>query len=117
MTDRAPDDRDTEPDYRFTLANERTFLGWIRTALALIAGGVALAQFVPGLGSPALVRVLAVALIAAGGAFSLLAVLRWNTVQRAMRRGDPLPRTALPLSLSIAMAVVTVVVIVIVLKR
>jgi hypothetical protein len=26
-----------EPDPRFTLANERTFLAWIRTALALIA--------------------------------------------------------------------------------
>ena len=36
-----------EPDYRFTLANERTFLAWIRTALALIAGGVALVQLVP----------------------------------------------------------------------
>ena len=32
----------SEPDVRFTLANERTFLAWIRTALALIAGGVAL---------------------------------------------------------------------------
>lgn len=117
MTDRAPNDGETEPDYRFTLANERTFLGWIRTALALIAGGVALVQFVPSLGSPALVRVLAVALIAAGGVFSLLAVLRWNTVQRAMRRGEPLPRTVLPLSLSLAMAVLTVVVVVIVLTR
>lgn len=37
----------TEPDYRFTLANERTFLAWIRTALALIAGGVAVAQLLP----------------------------------------------------------------------
>ena len=35
----------TEPDYRFTLANERTFLAWIRTALALLAGGVLLHQF------------------------------------------------------------------------
>jgi putative membrane protein len=34
----------TEPDYRFTLANERTFLAWIRTALALLAGGVLLHQ-------------------------------------------------------------------------
>jgi hypothetical protein len=33
-----------EPDYRFTFANERTFLAWIRTALALIAGGVAVAS-------------------------------------------------------------------------
>jgi hypothetical protein len=39
-------DDEQEPDYRFTLANERTFLAWIRTALALIAGGVAVAQLV-----------------------------------------------------------------------
>jgi len=31
-----------EPDPRFSLANERTFLAWIRTALALFAAGVAL---------------------------------------------------------------------------
>ena len=35
-----------EPDYRFTLANERTFLAWIRTALGLLAGGVAVRQLV-----------------------------------------------------------------------
>ena len=33
-------------DYRFILANERTFLAWMRTALGLVAGGVALDQFV-----------------------------------------------------------------------
>ena len=38
-----------EPDYRFTLANERTFLAWIRTSLAMMAAGVAVVQFVPGL--------------------------------------------------------------------
>ncbi|NNA69385.1 DUF202 domain-containing protein [Pseudomonas gessardii] len=31
-----------EPDPRFTLANERTFLAWIRTAIALLASGIAL---------------------------------------------------------------------------
>ncbi|MEI2422188.1 DUF202 domain-containing protein, partial [Arthrospira platensis SPKY2] len=30
----------TDPDYRFSLANERTFLSWIRTSLALVAGGL-----------------------------------------------------------------------------
>lgn len=108
---------ESEPDYRFTLANERTFLAWLRTALALIAGGVALAQFVPHLASPATLRALAVALIAAGGVISLLSVLRWTSVQRAMRRGDRLPRTVMPLLLSMAMAVLTVVVVVLVLKN
>ena len=30
-----------EPDIRFTLANERTFLAWVRTAIGLVAAGVA----------------------------------------------------------------------------
>jgi uncharacterized membrane protein YidH (DUF202 family) len=46
-----PTDDEQEPDYRFTLANERTFLAWIRTALALIAGGIAVAQLVPAFGT------------------------------------------------------------------
>lgn len=37
---------DVEPDYRFTLANERTFLAWQRTALGLLAAAVALVQLV-----------------------------------------------------------------------
>ena len=41
-----------EPDYRFTLANERTFLAWIRTSLALLGGGIALLQFVPRFSVP-----------------------------------------------------------------
>ncbi len=35
------------PDLRFVLANERTFLAWTRTALALIGAGLALTQL-PG---------------------------------------------------------------------
>ena len=29
-----------EPDYRFTLANERTYLAYLRTSLACYAGGL-----------------------------------------------------------------------------
>src|SRR3954470_17367229 len=85
-----------EPDYRFTLANERTLLAWLRTALALLAAGVGAVQFLPEPG-PGWLRT------AAGGALGLLSVLasvgglvRWPRGQRAMRRGEPLPvfRTA-----------------------
>jgi putative membrane protein len=36
-----------EPDVRFSFANERTFLAWNRTALALIATGIAATQLLP----------------------------------------------------------------------
>ena len=35
-------DEGTDPDPRFTLANERTFLAWIRTSIAFMAAGVAI---------------------------------------------------------------------------
>ena len=82
---------DTEPDYRFTLANERTFLAWIRTSLGFLAGGVAVRQLVDpfdvhgGRTALAILAIAASALLTSGG------YLRWRNVQRAMRRGEPLP--------------------------
>ncbi|HEY9267640.1 MAG TPA: DUF202 domain-containing protein [Mycobacterium sp.] len=102
-----------EPDYRFTLANERTFLAWIRTALALIAGGIAVVQFVPAFGIPGVRHGLAVALTAGGGVLAALAVRRWQRVQVAMRRGEDLPPTHVPALLGGAIFVVTVVVLVV----
>jgi putative membrane protein len=99
-----------EPDYRFTLANERTFLAWIRTALALIAGGIAVVQFVPAFGVPGVRHGLSVVLTAGGGLLAALAVRRWQRVQTAMRRGEDLPPTHVPLVLGGAIFVVTVVV-------
>lgn len=37
-------DSGKDPDYRFSLANERTFPAWIRTALAILAGALLLHQ-------------------------------------------------------------------------
>jgi putative membrane protein len=102
------------PDYRFSLANERTFLAWIRTALALIGGGFAVDQFLPGLAWG--VRVgLALALLAAGVFCSLRAVNHWVQCERAMRRGEDLPVSRFPTLLSIAVAVVAVAMVVVVL--
>ncbi|MEU0832135.1 DUF202 domain-containing protein [Streptomyces sp. NPDC005969] len=102
------------PDYRFSLANERTFLAWIRTALALIGGGFAVDQFLPGLAWG--VRVgLALALLAAGVFCSLRAVNHWVQCERAMRHGEDLPVSRFPTLLSIAVAVVAVAMVVVVL--
>ncbi|MGB0100458.1 MAG: DUF202 domain-containing protein [Nocardioides sp.] len=93
MTDRYPRrvyQSGQEPDPRFTLANERTFLAWVRTALAMLAGGVALHAL--GLPETAWVRgSLAVSLVLLGGLMTVLAMVRWARVERAMRTGQPLP--------------------------
>ena len=47
------------PDYRFSLANERTFLAWIRTALGFLAAGVGLDQLAPDFATPVIRELLA----------------------------------------------------------
>jgi putative membrane protein len=98
-----------EPDYRFTLANERTFLAWIRTALSLLAGGVAVVQLVPDLAPHAQRLVLGLALVALALTLSATAYRRWYQVERAMRLGRALPFSALPLVLSAGLVIVIVV--------
>lgn len=81
----------TTPDYRFSLANERTFLAWLRTSLALLAGAVALDQLTPNI-APTLVRgILAVALAGVGATLAVLAYRRWAHAEQAMRHGRELP--------------------------
>lgn len=98
-----------EPDYRFTLANERTFLAWIRTALSLLAGGVAVVQFLPDLGPRTERLILGFILIAIATLLAGTAYRRWFRVERAMRLSEALPGTSMPLMLSAGVAVVIVV--------
>lgn len=101
-----PDGED--PDPRFTLANERTFLAWIRTGLALLGGGIALEAF--ALGIPSVVRTpAAVILVLTALLISATSIFRWRSVERAMRRRDPLPAPALTLVLTVGLTVATVV--------
>jgi len=79
-----------EPDPRFSLANERTFLAWVRTSLAVIAGAVALHS----LKVPETVwvrQVLVVALLVLACVVAVTASTRWARTERAMRLGEPLP--------------------------
>ncbi|MET9732400.1 DUF202 domain-containing protein [Streptomyces sp. NPDC006458] len=102
------------PDYRFSLANERTFLAWLRTALALIGGGFAVDQFLPDLRWGWRLG-LALALLAAGVLCSLRAVNHWVRCERAMRQGEDLPGSRFPAVLSLVVAFVAVVMVVVVL--
>lgn len=90
------------PDYRFSLANERTFLAWIRTGLALVAGGLVVAQFLPELWLAHLREGLAIALMLVGGAVSLRAFNHWLRCERAIRLGQDLPQSRFPVLLAVA---------------
>jgi putative membrane protein len=95
-----------EPDYRFTLANERTYLAYLRTALACYAGGLSAVQFLD-LGParwPA--RVIGVVLVTAGIITTAGAFRRWQQNLVAIRRGGALPATRLPLMLGATIATV-----------
>jgi inner membrane protein YidH len=80
-------------DYRFLLANERTFLAWMRTALGLIAGGVALDQFVRPENGSAAVAVVSLAAIAIGALLAIVGTVRWSRTDTAMRAGAPIARS------------------------
>lgn len=98
-----------EPDPRFTLANERTFLAWVRTALALIAGGVGVEALLAAQMGDLLRRVLACLLVLAGGATGLAGFRRWLVVERAMRHEQPLPPPPLaPVMVAIILGVAVV---------
>jgi putative membrane protein len=98
-----------EPDVRFVYANERTFLAWNRTALSLVATGVAATQFLPELRVAGGRKILGLPLIVLGAFVAAASYRSWQANQRAMRDGDPLPRSALPLVLSIGIGLIAVV--------
>jgi putative membrane protein len=87
----------TEPDPRFTFANERTFLAWSRTALALVVAGLAIVQLLPPFPGVAAGRhLLGVPLIALGAVLAVAAYAEWVRNQRALRRGEPMPVSVMP---------------------
>lgn len=95
-----------EPDYRFTLANERTFLAWVRTALALAAGGLAsvgLLEEFPG------ADLLGLGLLVLSFVTAASAYRRWALAEHSMRVHAPLPSSRLPIMMAIGTAAVALV--------
>jgi putative membrane protein len=93
----AEDSGGTEPDARFTFANERTFLAWSRTALALVVAGLAIVQLLPPFpGVPVGRHLLGLPLIALGAVLAVTAYGEWVRNQHALRRGEPMPGSVLP---------------------
>ncbi len=100
-------DDGTEPDARFTFANERTFLAWSRTSLALVVGGLAIVQLLPPFpGIPWGRHIIGTPLILLGCAVSVISYSEWRGNQRALRHGEPMARSRLPQILAFAIAAI-----------
>jgi putative membrane protein len=97
-----------EPDYRMSLAAERTFLAYVRTGLALAAAGVAVAGALPDAGAKVLRQVVGFALVLMGGFVLGFGRLRWRSVTSAMRRREPLPSFRVGAALSVALVAVLI---------
>lgn len=95
----------SDPDYRFTLANERTFLSWVRTALALSAGGLAAVTILDDFPGE---EILGISLLALSFLTASTAYRRWALNERAMRLDEPLPPSRLPMYMAIGVALVAV---------
>jgi len=99
-----------EPDARFTFANERTFLAWSRTGLALIVAGLGIVQLLPPFpGVPWGRHLIGVPLIVLGAIVAVAGYTEWIRNQRALRRGEPVPRSFLPLILTATIAAIAVI--------
>ena len=99
---------DQEPDYRMSLAVERTYLAYLRTGLGLLAAGVAVAGALPDVGAQGLRRGLGLALVLVGGTVLASARPRWVAIDQAMRRGEPLPSSRVTRSLAWMLVVAAV---------
>lgn len=113
--DRAAD-AETDPDPRLTFANERTLLAWNRTALALVAGGLAVSQLVKvRFGGVAFVS--ALALIAFGAFLSFAGYRNWQRNDRALRLGKPITPTSLPRLLTYGIGILAIAAVVLAVLR
>ncbi len=102
-------------DPRFSLANERTFLAWNRTALALIGGGLVEAQLLRA-GSSALRELVSLVLIGLGAVIGTIGLKRWRSSEIAMRLRAPLnPSPGAPAFVGFSVGVASVLMIVVVL--
>jgi putative membrane protein len=98
-----------EPDVRFSLANERTFLAWARTCLTMVATGLVLARLLSDRGADTLTVASGVVLIVLGSVLGLLSYRNYRRNDVAIRSQAPLVRSSLPLVLVVTIAVASIV--------
>jgi putative membrane protein len=97
-----------EPDVQLSLANERTFLAWERTALGVITAGLAITQLLPSFDFHGARRLIGLPLIGLGIVISVVSLWEWRANEQAMRHDRPLPRSFLPLIVALVIGIVAV---------
>lgn len=106
-----------DPDYRFSLANERTFLAWTRTALAILAGAMVIHQVATRIEPPWIMVWATAALAILAAVLSIGAYLQWRGNEIAMRHSGALPMSRLIPLLAAAVSVLSVVAVVILVRQ
>jgi putative membrane protein len=96
-------------DVRFSYANERTFLAWNRTALALVTAGLAITQLLPPFHVPGGRRMIGIPLIVLGIVIALVSLRQWRLNEKAMVAGDPLPSSPLPVLIALVIGVTAII--------
>jgi putative membrane protein len=96
-------------DVRFSYANERTFLAWNRTALALVTAGLAVTQLLPPFDVPGGRKLIGIPLIVLGSLIALVSLRQWRLNEEAMRAGRRLPGSPLPVLLALVVGTTGVV--------
>ena len=109
--DAAAEEHDPDPDQhpaalppidvRFSFANERTFLAWNRTALALVTAGLAITQLLPPFHIPGGRRMIGMPLIVLGIVLAIASLRQWRKNEQAMHEGKPLPPSPLPVIVAV----------------
>jgi putative membrane protein len=103
-----PADRDElgPADSQLRQANERTFLAWIRTSLALTATGLAVTELLPHFHTGGGRRAVGLPLIALGMCTAALSYREWRTNERAVVNREVVPLSHLPIFVAVGVAVV-----------
>ena len=104
----AEETEEIEPDVRFSFANERTFLAWIRTALGLMTAGLAITQLFPQFDFPGGRRLIGLPLIALGVLIAVFSFTTWRQNESAMRWRRPLPKSPLPRIVAVVVSIVAI---------
>jgi putative membrane protein len=88
-------------DYRFLLANERTFLAYVRTAVALHVAGFGILQFLTH-GHTSVREAFGIGMVAVGSFVGVVGYRRFRSNEAVIRQGGDMHTSRSPVVLALA---------------